>query len=1010
MSVPFQKYLILALLCAPQLFAQAAFRQDFTKTFGGSGGESITAIAVDSAGNVVVTGTTTSFDFPTVNAFQSTNNGAALMFSPDAGITWRPLLDQSIVNPATLAVDPTDPNTIYVGGADRVYKSTDGGQHYTFADLLLVPSSFGTVSSPVQEIAIDPHNPQILYSIRSQNGVAKSVDGGKTWTVANIGLSPNGGNTIRIDPLHPGTAIAWEQGPYRTTNGGQTWVALPVPGSCCLSGTGIGVVFDPFTPNVVYSNAPGDVYKSVDGGLNWAPLHVPFPGIIRFVADPSTKNTLYAVVEGANPPANNGVWRTTDGGATWQQLGLQLLPLAGPLAVDPANPKVLLSGSNRSDDAGVTWHSTSLSRSATIAFASNGSAYAIAPITTDAFVRKYDASGNNVIFSTYLGGQGGESATGLALDPAGNIYLTGTTTSVDFPATSGAYQTTLQGASDAYIAKLAPDGTLLYATFVGGAGSDSSNAIAVDSSGTPVIVGFAVSAVVATPAGHPFVTRLSADGSTLLYQTALGGLGGDTIYAVAIDTKGNAVITGQTNSSDFPITTQIFPTKPPVFGDSKAFVAKLSPSGDLFYSTYFGGVLPANNNELPNTTGTGIAMDAADNIYVAGYTSARDFPVTAGAYQPNLNANCPYPSSAIATGFIGTIFMFNMDDFFLTKISPDGSKALFSTFIGGNCYDIASALALDSNGNAFIAGSSDSSPFPLAFPTEGPPAYSDYKGVVAGLSSGGASLLFSTYTAAGLRPAIATGTDGSLYIGGGTGSQALLTKLARITTPTFSVTAAVNAFSKIGGMVAPGELVTLSLTNYDPGTYIDIGIAPHQSLETQLADTQVLFDGQPVYLLGVAPGQITCFVPSSLAGKSSTQVQVQFQGRLSNTLNVPVNPTALGLLSADGSGSGLANARNEDGSLNSATNPAAAGSLITLYFTGAGVTNPPEPDGMLVSSDGIQPVAALGAVDFVGSLPGFIPGLFQIRERVPAIGGAPNIAVSTATSSSQVLYYYAKAK
>jgi uncharacterized protein (TIGR03437 family) len=407
---------------------------------------------------------------------------------------------------------------------------------------------------------------------------------------------------------------------------------------------------------------------------------------------------------------------------------------------------------------------------------------------------------------------------------------------------------------------------------------------------------------------------------------------------------------------------------------------------------------------------------------VGGYTNAKDFPVTSGAFQQTLNASCPYASSIISTGFF-TVFDYFMDDFFVTKISPDGNTPLFSTFLGGNCYDTSSSLALDSAGNPWIAGNSDSSPFPELFPVEGPPIYSGYKGVVSGLSTDGSSLLFSSYTSAGSHPVLASGADGSLFIAGSAPTttnspfapvlHAYLTKLVRSTTPSFSLNSVVNAFSLQPLPVAPGEIVALSLANYDPGTFIDVGLAPQQSLDTQLAGTRVLFDGQPAYMSLVSPGQVVCFAPSGLAGKTSTQIQVEFQGQLSNALTVAVSATALGLLSADGSGTGLANARNEDGTLNSAMNPAARGSLFTLYFTGAGVTNPPEADGMVVSDPNAQPVAniTLGGipVEFIGPLPGFVPGIFQIVARVPS--QPPNltqlrIALSSSNSSSQVLYFY----
>ncbi|HEV2691215.1 MAG TPA: SBBP repeat-containing protein, partial [Bryobacteraceae bacterium] len=542
-----RRTLLLILLSASPTFAQVSFRTIGTRIFGGSGTESISAIALDNAGNILVAGTTSSFDFPTLNAFQTANPGVPLMFSPDAGITWKPVPDQSVVGPSAIAVDPTDPNTVYIGASDRVYKSTDSGQHFTFADLPLATFPFGTVQSSVQELAVDPHNPQVIYSVRSQNGVAKSTDGGQTWTLANTGLQSTGGNTIRIDPFHADTVIVWEAGqPYRTTDGGKTWAQIPVPGTCCFSGTGIGVTFDPFTPDVLYGSAPGDIYKSTDGGQSWVPLHVPFPGIIRFATDPSTKNTLYAEVEGS--ASNNGIWKTEDGGATWRRLGFQQQSQLGPPSVDPANPKILLIGAYRSDDGGLSLRPTTLSRFATATFAADGRVFAIVPTTSDAFVRKYDPGGT-VVFSTYLGGQGNDSASAIAVDAAGSAYVTGSTSSVDFPVTPGTFQTQIQGQRDSFVAKIAPDGSLLYATYLGGTGNDDAAGIAVDSNGSAVIAGSTNStdfpgSAKSLPAFQPdaFVARLSPDGTSLVYGTTIGGQFADSASAVALDAQNNAIV------------------------------------------------------------------------------------------------------------------------------------------------------------------------------------------------------------------------------------------------------------------------------------------------------------------------------------------------------------------------------------------------------------------------------------------------------------------------------------
>jgi len=1021
--VPLSRSLISAALILTPLAAQTSFHPAFTSIFGGTRNDIVNAIALDNSGNIIVAGTTSSFDFPTVNAFQTANTGTPLAISSDSGLTWQPLAAQLDDIPTAVAIDPSDPKTIYLGAFDRVYKSTDGGRHFTSADLPLVKFSFGTVSSPVTDFAIDPKNRQIIYSIRPQNGVAKTTDGGQTWALSNNGLPNTGGTQIRSDPFHPGTLIAWIQGqPYRTTDAAQTWTQLPAPGSCCIFGTGIGVAYDPFTPDLVYANAPQNIYQSTNGGQSWSQVQTPFQGIIRFALDPSNKGAIYASVD------PNGVfWKTTDGGVTWRKIGAT--SQSSPFSVDPVNPQVLLSGSLRSGDGGVTWSQSTLSRSATTSFTPSGTAYALAQITSDAFIRKYDPSGSTVIFSTYLGGQGDDSVVGLAVDAAGNIFVAGSTSSLDFPVTNGALQPQLQGPNDSFVAKISPTGGLLYATYLGGTGIERPTGIAVDSGGSAVLVGATNSSDfpgASTPVQslilHPFAARLTPDGTSLVYATLITGQKSDFANAVAIDAQGNALITGQAFSPDFPTTGNVFPATPPHDNDSKVFLVRLSPQGTMLSSTYFGGDVAANTSEGPAANGAAIALDPKGNIYITGNTSAKDFPITPGAFQQTLQASCPYPSSSIVTGFIGSIFFFNMDDFFLTKISADGTTPLFSTFLGGNCYDVATSLTVDSNGNAWVGGTSDSSPFPLLFPVEGPPFRGDYKGVVAGISADGGSLLFSSYTSAGQHPVLAAAPDGSLFVAGsnlpGSGqstaqaNHAYLTKLVRSGAPAFSLNSIVNAFSHNGNTVAPGEIVSLSLAGYDPGTFQDVGLVPQQPLDTTLGETRVLFDGQPAYMFLAEPGRIMCFVPSSVSGQTTTQVQVDFEGHLSNILNVAVRPTALGLLSADGSGSGLANARNEDGSLNSQSNPAAPGSRITLFFTGAGITNPPLADGVIPPDDSIQPVAKFRGIDnieFVGSLPGFVPGLFAIVGQVPTQtsgGGFLNVALSTDTSSSQVLFYY----
>ena len=261
-----------------------------------------------------------------------------------------------------------------------------------------------------------------------------------------------------------------------------------------------------------------------------------------------------------------------------------------------------------------------------------------------AYVTKLDPSGSALVYSTYLGGSsipiGGsffKQSISIAVDGAGNAHVAGGTTSNAFPTTPGAFQPVFGGGlADAYVTKFDATGTaLLYSTYLGGSGFEQAWSIALDVAGNAYVTGFTASAdfpISATPfdstlAGgtDAFVTKLNATGSSLLYSTYLGGSADDQGSAIAVDTAGNAFVTGSTSSLDFPLTTGAFQT---TFGGgvTDAVVTKLNAAGSaLLYSTYLGG----NSND----DGLGIALDTAGSAYATGMTSSANFPTTTGAFQ-----------------------------------------------------------------------------------------------------------------------------------------------------------------------------------------------------------------------------------------------------------------------------------------------------------------------------------------------------------------------------------------
>jgi len=313
----------------------------------------------------------------------------------------------------------------------------------------------------------------------------------------------------------------------------------------------------------------------------------------------------------------------------------------------------------------------------------------------------YDASRELVIdpilaWSTYLGG-GNEEADwlygavfGIALDANGNVYVAGTTTSVDFPTTTGVDRT-LGGNEDAFVTKLSPTGAVLYSTYLGGVCDDLVNDVAVDGAGNAYVTGRAHGSTCF--AGHrpgAWVAKLGATG-TPLYSLVFGGLYADTSagHAITVDAQGVAYVTGMATTADFPTTPGAYRTVGcpdlglPGYGDG--FVAKVSAAGALVYSTFLCGY----GFDSPND----IALDAAGNLVVAGITTAGDFPVV-NALQPT--------SGVFPTGTTG----------FVSKLNAAGTQLLFSTYLGGTTNDTVNGLAVDGQGNVYLTGETQSDDFP----------------------------------------------------------------------------------------------------------------------------------------------------------------------------------------------------------------------------------------------------------------------------------------------------------
>jgi uncharacterized protein (TIGR03437 family) len=492
-------------------------------------------------------------------------------------------------------------------------------------------------------------------------------------------------------------------------------------------------------------------------------------------------------------------------------------------------------------------------------------------------VKDYDRTRPLVIdpqvsYGTLLGGGADEVGLSIAVDSSGNAYVCGLTTSVvSFPTTPGAYESVSRmanGNSDAFVTKMNPTGTaLVYSTFLGGNDTQEATAIAVDSAGNAYVGGWTISINFPTTVGafqqlstdsccqDNFVTKLNPTGSGLVYSTYLEGSDHESLDALAVDSSGNAYVTGFTQSLDFPTTPGAFQTTRA--GGQDAFVTKLNPAGTgLVYSTYVGGT--------DDDAGKSIALDSSGSAYVAGYTLSTAFPTTAGSYRSPLAAGenafavklNPAGSALAYSALLGgtgedmawgiavdsqgsayvagrtqssnfpvtpgayrTTYQAN-DDIFVSKLNPAGSALTYSTFLGGSGMDIAYSIALDSRGFAYLTGITQSTDFPT---TSGAlkTALSDTgDGFVSQLNDTGTALLYSTYLGGNASEEgdfLTLDASGNVYILGTTASTDFPVTGGAFQTVTKSVDAFIVKMTGFGSAPPPTRTIRIISGNGQSG-------------------------------------------------------------------------------------------------------------------------------------------------------------------------------------------------
>jgi uncharacterized protein (TIGR03437 family) len=525
--------------------------------------------------------------------------------------------------------------------------------------------------------------------------------------------------------------------------------------------------------------------------------------------------------------------------------------------------------------------------------------------------------------------------------------------------------------------------------------------------------------------------------ASLVFSTYLGGSDLDTGLSVATDSSNRIYIRGGACSTDFPVTSNAY--QPTSKGNCDAFLTELSADGQtMLYSTYLGGSgaeygtdNEANLGPMPSAVpiswyssdfggsffGAGLAVDSSGYVYVTGATRSTNFPVSTGAYQATNKGSL---------------------DAFIVKLDTTKSGAaslIYSTLLGGSGMDRARAVAVDATGVAYVLGETKSTDFPVTSDALQKTNGGGWDLFISAIGPDGKSLSYSTYLGGsndeqGLYGLKLDG-KGGLYIGSASkssnypttagayqtsnkgGWDGVLTKLDLDTTPQITLAGIGNAANYVAGKVSPGEIIVVYGYNFGPAALAQLhytnGVA-----DTSLGNTSIYFDNVAapmIYAVAGSPGVLSCVVPYAV--KTSTQVQVSYNGVKGNTLTVPVVDSVPGIFSLNQSGTGAGAILNwPDYTVNGTSNRVAAGGYIMAYATGEGKTDL-AADGQHVPLMGPYPspllkpwTATVGGqpagVTYSGSAPDNIAGVFQVNVQIPTVltTGVYDLVITTGTFSS----------
>jgi uncharacterized protein (TIGR03437 family) len=624
------------------------------------------------------------------------------------------------------------------------------------------------------------------------------------------------------------------------------------------------------------------------------------------------------------------------------------------------------------------------------------------PTTYNAFVAKLSPTGQ-ILYSTFFSGNGFNDAYAIAVDSTGAAYIFGETSSTDFPVTPGALQTTLQAQHmQGFAAKLDPNGKVVYATFIGGSSDIGPQGILVDSaghailsggtstSGAPGAVAFPITSgepCTSTDATTSFVMKLDPLGQKQL--AAIRGIGGD----IATDSQGFIYVVGQqvgVANTPIPVTPGAFQSEPNVnvcgalanFSECfYQYVSKLNPGlTQIVYSTYIAG----EYGESP----AAISVDAQGDAFVAGTTYSPDYPTTPNAYEPEYIASAP---PLVSCFFFMSCVNLPPASGYVTELNPTGTGLIYSSFFSGTQTDTITFAAFTPNA-IYVGGNASSADLPgfTGYPQQCLPQPYETRLSADGTEIGVSRVVPGTVLAYDAVAGTLIATTGTNVVA--VDPNALQTSISCILD---------SADLQPVTSIAPGELLSL-FGEFSTGSP---AIPPSGQFPTSLDGVTVDLNGIPSPLLYVGGEQINFQAPFAIAGAASASIALTSPQRgISDSITLPVvasNPSAFlntppdasitpCIFTSPASGGTFPLALNPDGSINACTNPAPAGSIVTLFLDGLGVTSPSQTTGAITANPApvlSSPVITANGgvtVAFASAMPGAISGIWQVGLQIPA--------------------------